>query len=267
MAIKLLATDLDDTLLNDQFMVSQQNKEAIFKAVEQGVIVTIATGRMFSSALPFAKQLGINVPIITYNGALVKYCNTGEVLFEQPIDPEVVGEILELFREKNWYIHLYVNDILYVKEHCEKAQGYEKLAGIKAEVVGDKIYDFREGILKMLAIAEPEQMKEVAKTVQTTFKGRVFAPQSKENYLEIVDPNINKAIALDFLAKKLNVRQEEVMAIGDSNNDLDMIKYAGFGVEMGNAFETVKAVADVVTCSNEESGVAAAIEKFILQAK
>ena len=123
MAIKLLATDLDDTLLNDQFMVSQQNKEAIFKAVEQGVIVTIATGRMFSSALPFAKQLGINVPIITYNGALVKYCNTGEVLFEQPIDPEVVGEILELFREKNWYIHLYVNDILYVKEHCEKAQG------------------------------------------------------------------------------------------------------------------------------------------------
>ena len=102
MAIKLLATDLDDTLLNDQFMVSQQNKEAIFKAVEQGVIVTIATGRMFSSALPFAKQLGINVPIITYNGALVKYCNTGEVLFEQPIDPEVVGEILELLFSGNF---------------------------------------------------------------------------------------------------------------------------------------------------------------------
>ena len=155
--------------------------------------------------------------------------------------------------------------LLYVAGNHDKGYVHEPPQGCIP--IDDKIYDFREGILKMLAIAEPEQMKEVAKTVQTTFKGRVFAPQSKENYLEIVDPNINKAIALDFLAKKLNVRQEEVMAIGDSNNDLDMIKYAGFGVAMGNAFETVKAVADVVTGSNEESGVATAIEKFILQAK
>ena len=85
--------------------------------------------------------------------------------------------------------------------------------------------------------------------------------------MEIVDPNINKAIALDFLAKKLNITQGEVMAIGDSNNDLDMIKYAGFGVAMGNAFESVKAIADAVTASNEESGVAEAIEKFILNSK
>lgn len=266
MAIKLVVTDLDGTLLDRSHVVSADNISAVRAAVRAGVTVTIATGRMYASALPYARELGVDVPIITYNGAMIKSV-AGEVLFERCIEPAVVGEIFDFCREKGWYIQAYCGDQLYFADRCAKAKSYERLAGIQGIAAGKGLYDLRGDIPKMLIItsgsdesdAYIEQMKE-------RFGKRIFATKSNPDYIEIVDPNVNKAVALQILMDKLGVQRDEVMAIGDSNNDVPMLKHAGLSVAMDNASDSVKALCDFVTDDCARSGVAAAIEKYVLRA-
>lgn len=264
MAIKLIAVDMDDTLLDEELKVSPRTAQAIAKAQEQGVIVTIATGRMFSSARPFALELNMKAPLITYNGGMVRYPESQEIVFQKPINSEVAGKVVALFRERGWYLQSYMNDELYVVERCEKARSYEDLAAITAIALGDEFYTMKHEPAKMLTIAEPDEIQEIQRIVNQEFAGEIFAATSKSNYLELTHPSVNKGHALAILAEKLNISREEVMAIGDSNNDYPMLEYAGFAVAMGNASERVKGIADAVTTTNNDHGVARAIEKFVL---
>ncbi len=264
MSIKLIAVDLDDTLLNEQQGISPRTQQVIRRAVAQGVNVTVATGRMYRSALPYATQLNLDVPIITYNGGLIKCSLSGETLFHREIEPEIAKQILALFQEQGWYIQAYVDDVLYVKERNDKARYYEKIAGVKAEVVGDRLYSLFNGAIKLLAMAEPSEIEQINRIIQSRFAGKIYTAVSKPNYLEMTHPTVNKGKALEFLAARLEINREEIMAVGDSNNDLDMIMYAGFGVAMGNASDKIKAAAQAVTFANNEDGVAEAIEKYVL---
>jgi len=264
MAIKLVAIDMDDTLLDKTLNVSSRTCEAIRKAQEQGVIVTIATGRMFSSAVPFAQELNIQAPIITYNGGMVRYPLSKEMVFHQPINPTVAGKVVELFRQHGWYLQSYMNDELYVVERCEKAKSYEELAGITAVAVGADFYTMQHEPTKMLTIAEPHEIQAIQRIVNQEFAGELFTATSKAHYLELTHPSVNKGHALALLAEKLGIRCEEVMAIGDSNNDYHMVEYAGFGVAMGNASDRLKGIAQAVTGHNDAHGVAEAIEKYVL---
>ena len=265
MTIKLFVTDLDGTLLNKKHEVSEENKAAIREIVAKGVTATIATGRMYASALPYAKQLEVDVPIITYNGALIKSVS-GEVIFESYLDSKIVTEIYEFCAEHNWYIQAYADDVLYFKEHDKTAKSYEALAGLNGVALGDKLYEITEKIPKMLIITENEaETDAIVPVLQARFKDRIFATKSNPDYIEIVNPSVNKSAALDVLIEKLHLTKKEVLAIGDSNNDLPMLKTAGFSVAMGNAREHVKAVVSAVTTDCEHSGVAAAIHKYILK--
>lgn len=264
MAIKLVAVDLDDTLLDRSNKVSPHTCEVIRQAVKQGVTVTVATGRMFQSAVKFARQLELDVPIITYNGALIKSCLSGEVLFEKNIDRSTAIEVLKFFREHGWYIQSYLDDVLYVEKLNDKARFYERASDVHAVPVGDRLYDPAQGPTKLLSIAEPAEIPRIWKAVEKRFKDRLYITRSKENYLEMAALGVNKGQALDFLAKKLGISREEVMAVGDSLNDLDMIEYAGHGVAMGNASDQVKKLAQAVTLCNHEDGVAEAIKRFVL---
>lgn len=265
MAIKLVAVDMDDTLLDENLEVSSRTAEAIRKAQEQGVIVTIATGRMFSSARPFALELNMQAPLITYNGGMVRYPVSGEILFQKPINPTVAGKVVELFRQRGWYLQSYMNDELYVVERCEKARSYEDLAAITAIAVGEDFYTMKHEPAKMLTIAEPHEIQEIQRVVNQEFAGEIFAATSKSNYLELTHPSVNKGHALSLLAEKLNIHREEVMAIGDSNNDYPMLEYAGFAVAMGNASDRVKGIAKAITGTNNDHGVGSAIEKYVLK--
>jgi Cof subfamily protein (haloacid dehalogenase superfamily) len=265
MSIKLVAVDMDDTLLDETLKVSPRTREAIGKAQEQGVLVTIATGRMFSSALPFAKELHMKAPIITYNGGMIRSAATNEMIFHKTIKTDVAGRVVELFRKRGWYLQSYMNDELYVAERCEKAKSYERLAGITAIAFGDEFYSMRHEPTKMLSIAEPYEIREIQEVINKEFTGEIFTATSKSNYLELTHPSVNKGHALALLAETLNIHREEVMAIGDSNNDYPMIEYAGFGVAMGNASDRVKSVAQAITAHNNAHGVAEAIEKYILR--
>ena len=117
---------------------------------------------------------------------------------------------------------------------------------------------------KMLSLGEPDEIQQIQKIVNGSFGDKVFATTSKATFLELTHPSVNKGHALAVLAAKLNIKREEVMAIGDSNNDYPMIEYAGFGVAMGNASERVKNIAQAVTAHNNAHGVAEAIEKYVL---
>lgn len=264
MPIKLVAVDLDDTLLNSKIAIGPRSGDAIRQAVAQGVIVTVATGRMYRSALPFARQLELDVPLITYNGALIKSALSGTTLLHRTVDLAIAREVLALFKARGWYIQACVDDVLYVAELNDKALNYARLSGIQPVPIGAKLYQLTAAPTKLLTIAEPTEIIDINKTLRAQFGDELYLAISKTNYLEIVNPTVNKGKALAYLAAKFGIKREEVMAIGDSNNDLDMLEYAGWGVAMGNAVDHVKAKAQAVTCGNDEDGVAEAITKFVL---
>lgn len=265
MAIKLFVTDLDGTLLNKEHQISEENKKAIQEAVAKGVVVTIATGRMYVSALPYAQELGVDVPIITYNGALIKSVS-GEEFFNAYLPEDAVKDMLDYCLKRNWQIQVYSDDELYFIERGAYEKAYEEAVDVEGHAVGrEKIYDYYRNVPKMLSITSgAEETDARIAELRKAFAGRFFPVKSNANYAEIIGIGINKATALERLAQKLGISIDEVMAIGDSNNDLPMLKAAGHSVAMGNANDEVKAACDYVTADCEQNGVAEAIRKYVL---
>lgn len=253
--IKLVALDLDETLLNKSRAVSPRAKAAIAAARADGVAVTVATGRMYVSAAPYARQLEIDLPIITYNGALIKNSISGDVLYHRPLEPQTAAEVLAVCRDRGWYVQSYIDDVLYVAERNSHARYYEAIAGVKAVPMGGKLYSLPGAPTKLMVIAEDERLPDIQAVLAEHFGDGIYLAKSQSRFLEITHPTVNKGRALAFLAESLGIGREQVMAIGDSANDIDMLSYAGWGVAMGNAAAAVKAVADAVTETDRKSVV------------
>lgn len=265
MAIKLFVTDLDGTLLRSGSPVSHGNVAAVQRAVRAGVTVTIATGRMFRAAMPVAQQLGVDVPIITYNGALIKRVS-GEVLYQSCLPQETVREVARFCRAQGWYVQLYSNDELYYVEECPQSRGYEAEQQIKGHAVGwDGLLAHTEGVCKMLSITSGSEETDARTAIlREHFGGTLNAVRSNACYAELLMPGVTKATALVKLAEVLGVDISEVMAIGDAENDLPMLEAAGHAVAMGNAVPAVKAACEYETSMCEADGVAQAIDKWVI---
>lgn len=266
--VKLFVTDLDGTLLPSGTKVSAENRAAAQKAVEAGVIVTIATGRMYKAALPVAKALGVDVPIITYNGALIK-TTSGKVLYHSYVDPQAAVKVIDYCHERGWYMQLYSKDELYFPVHNDKAQMYEHLQQVQGHTVGwDGLKEHTEGIAKLLLITDgQEETQSRLAELKKVFGEDLAAVQSNPQYGEIINNGVSKASGLQHLAEVLNIDIADTMAIGDANNDLPMLKAAGKSIAMGNAVPAVKAVCDYETGTCEENGWAQAIERYVLAQK
>lgn len=262
--IKLVALDLDDSLLNQQSAISKRAEEAIRLAVSQGIIVIIATGRMFKSAQLYAAQLDLGIPIITYNGGLIKSCISGEIIYHQPILRQLAHKAANLCREQGIYIQSYIDDNLYVAEIDASAEYYSKLAGVEVVPVGDKLYTLPGQPTKMLAMASAAEIQRLRQRFSELFAAELCTCISRPTFLEITHPAVNKGNALAMMAARLGISRENVMAVGDSGNDLAMLQYAGVGVAMGNAPQYIKDIADIVICTNWEDGAAKAIEKLVI---
>src|SRR5699024_10042498 len=137
MDYKMLVLDLDDSLLGDDLNIDRLNKNAILAAIQKGILVTIATGRMFCSALPYAKQLGIDVPMITYNGALIKNSLSNETLIHTPIEQDIVGELISDSKKNGYHIQPYIDDKYYIEQENEYSRYYYKISGQVGNAVGD----------------------------------------------------------------------------------------------------------------------------------
>ena len=265
MAVKLIALDMDNTLLDRQKLVSAENAKAVKKAMQKGVYVTIATGRMPASASYFAKNLGMNCPVVSCNGGVVKPLDGGKPIFEAHFQPETLLKLMETCYEKNWYIRWYINDTIYVKYKDERMfPAYKTTKGLDIVEVGDNYAEYADNVTQLVICDVNGKIQSIYDYVAEHFKGKIGLQQNTGFTMDVTPPGINKAVGLSRLADYLGIKQTEVMAVGDGDNDLDMIRYAGIGVAMENAIDDLKKAASFVTKDCDNDGIAYAIEKLVL---
>jgi len=266
MRYKLVAIDLDDTLLADDLSISAQTIDVIHEAVAKGVLVTLATGRMYKSAVKYAKQINLNVPIITYQGAYIKNVLDGKELYKRLIPYDYSIDILRRLKEMKKMIQVYINDELYVQKDNLYIKDYIKITQVNYHVVDDllEIIDNNSLPFKILAIDTPDQILIMLKEFRELYKDKLNVNTSKPNFLEFSNIEASKGQAIKYLASKQDILMEEVVAIGDSYNDFDMIKMAGLGVAMENSHPRIKEIANYVTKTNNDHGVWEVFQKFIL---
>ncbi|MDD2619118.1 MAG: Cof-type HAD-IIB family hydrolase [Syntrophomonadaceae bacterium] len=266
MSIKLVAIDLDDTLLDSGLKISEKCINAIQQVQQKGILVTLATGRMFRSALPYANELQMDIPLITYQGALVKNSLSQETLYYKPVPGELGTEAMQYFAGAGVHYQCYFGDQLCMESLSAEGRFYSELAGIEPLIIADILnYSKHNEALKILAVSFDEKLiLDMEKHLNQRFGSMLNITRSKPYFLEIMNRSANKGIALKIVADHYNIAREEVLAVGDSYNDLNMLEWAGTGIAMGNAPDVVKAAADFVTLSNEEEGVAEALINFVL---
>ena len=197
----MIAIDLDGTLLTDELLISPDTVKAIQKAVELGIIVTIATGRMFPSAKLFAQQLGINVPLITYQGAIIKDVDEKEVIYERLISPDIAQKLVEIASEKNLHLQVYQDDILYGASENELLISYAEGVKVPYTVEPDLLKLAKKGFTKALFIDNLKPWNALQDELVTLFGERAHIAKSKEIYLEVTHPEANKGSALLYLAE------------------------------------------------------------------
>ncbi|HWP95375.1 MAG TPA: Cof-type HAD-IIB family hydrolase [Syntrophomonadaceae bacterium] len=266
MTIKLVAIDLDDTLLDSRLRISPRCLQVIRQVQARGVMVTLATGRMYRSALPYANQLQVDTPLITYQGALVKNSRSGEELYFQPVPCDLGVEVMDYFHQAGVHYHCYFDDRLCMEKLSYEGQQYAKLARVKPVIIKNLREAAREKPSPKILAAhyKEELLLDMEKELNTRFGDTLNITRSKSYFLEFMHPLATKGRALEIVARHYGIEKHEVMALGDSYNDLAMIEWAGLGVAMGNAREVVKKAADYVTLSNEDEGVAEALQRFVL---
>jgi Cof subfamily protein (haloacid dehalogenase superfamily) len=262
---KMLAIDVDDTLLNDEMQISEATKIALAAARDQGVLVTLATGRMFASAQKIAKQLAFNVPIITYQGSLVKNLFDEKVIYERSVPFEAAQFLYRYAESHDLHIQVYHEDKLYVKEDSQKIKEYAAMSNIPYLIAENFDAFMHKPLTKMLYIDDPDKLDTIALDLQKQIGSLVHITKSKAHFLEFLHPEGTKGHAVKSLASHYGYDISQVIAIGDSWNDHEMLEIAGLGVAMGNAVESLKQIADYITLSNNEDGVKHVIDKFILK--
>ncbi|MBM4235503.1 MAG: HAD family phosphatase [Firmicutes bacterium] len=270
MNYRLLAVDLDDTLLNNSSVISDRNKKAIHGAVEMGVQFLIVTGRMFKTSVGFLEELGFeeDCPLINYHGALVKRARSRETLLHKPIPNQIAIAVLEEAEKTDYHISVFLEDQLYIREENEQSRYYQSFTGIELQPVGSlSAFLDRNGSCptKMSIIQRDGTLEGIEEILRANFDNQLSILQSRPFFLEITDRLATKGQTLSWFIEQQGIRPDQVIAIGDGPNDIDMLAFAGLGVAVANARPEVKAAADLVTASNEDDGVAEIIEHYILK--
>lgn len=263
---KLIALDVDGTIMNKKYTVSHRVKHAISKAIERGVYVVLATGRMYSATVPIAIDLGLKTPLVVYQGSLVKeFYKSDKELLHHRISPELSFELTNELRKENVQTNAYFDDKLYTDSDTPILQEYvarRKVPYYQVKSFED-VKNFRP--TKIMAMdSDIEKIDQIKEKYIQKYGDRLNITKSTDYFCEFVDIKCSKAEAILFLARMWGIPQEETMAIGDQDNDKQMIQAAGVGVAMGNAHDDVKQAADYVTDTVDNDGAAQAIERFVL---
>ncbi|GLC90489.1 Cof-type HAD-IIB family hydrolase [Lysinibacillus piscis] len=278
MTIKAIVLDIDGTLLNDQKVISDKTKQALMTAQQKGIKVILASGRPTTGMHKLVKELEMDKYeglIVSFNGACVTDCRTNEILFNQTIAIEDAKKVLEHIKQfkvkpmidKDDY--LYVNNvydhILHLPTGDFNIIEYEARGGNFKLCEIDDLAAFVDFPLhKILIAGEPPYLQEVAEAMNEPFKDTLSGMFTAAVYFEFTDKGIDKAKALDSVLPSLGITAAEIISFGDGHNDRSIIEYAGIGVAMGNAVEELKALANEITLSNNEDGIAIALEKYLL---
>ncbi|MCG9129703.1 HAD family phosphatase [Candidatus Poribacteria bacterium] len=262
---KLAAFDLDGTLLNSDNQLSPENCAALQDLEKNNIIVVLISGRMHRSILPISNQIGLENPIISYNGGMVKHASSGEIFHHTPVPADYAMEIISDCNEKGLHLNYCLNDKLYVAEKNQWSDLYETRTGVPANEVGNLSTLQDETPTKLLIILPPDQLPPLLEQYQETYKEKLYVTQTQPEYIEFMNPDVTKGKALEALAKRFGISLDNIVAFGDSYNDESLIRTSGFGIAMGNAVDPVKENADYITSTNDENGVAKAVYDIILR--
>lgn len=265
---KLIAIDMDGTLLREDKSVSERTKNAIKLAKEKGVYVVIATGRPIDGVSRYLEELdmlGENDYVLSYNGGLVLKTKSREVVSKTALTGADLHYLHNLSKELGVNIHAFseVHGLMTPK-NSKYTEVEANINGIKIAINDYSDIEDDHSIIKVMMIDEPEVLQKAIDNLPKEVYEKYTVVRSAPFFLEFLNKKVNKGTGVELLAKHLNIKQEEIMTFGDAGNDLDMIVYAGMGVAMANAFDEVKEAANYITDSNENDGVAKAIEKFVL---
>jgi len=274
MGYKLVCIDMDGTLLNSKHKVSNASKEAIIKANNMGVKIVISTGRMYSDAEFFSNLIGVKAPVIALNGAIIKEKDENEVIYKSILEEKLIAKLLDIFRNYK------INPTFYTPQgaYCGSLfiKGFIEILKLKKIMSRDSKIKYTKGVRQWNKVFESEKnnivkceimhrdkdkLKKVRAEIQK-INGIEIVSSSKYN-IEITSSGVSKGKAVEILASYYNLKREEIIAIGDSENDLSMIEFAGMGVAMGNATDMVKGKSNFITDTNDNEGVAKAIKKLI----
>ncbi|WPC43458.1 Cof-type HAD-IIB family hydrolase [Clostridium sp. JS66] len=268
---KWCVCDMDGTLLNSQSIISDENEEALKKVKSEGMEVIIASGRTDLMLNCFIKQLGLTGPVISSNGGLIRDIKTGKILYSKLIEKSAAEEILSYCCENNIDFLIYSFDKVYSNKGNPLGIKYEKLSKdpfqkmkVPVEYLENAVRSIKNiNVIKILLVcSEHERVIELEKYFSKN--KQITAVSSAKGLLDIMAPNVSKGNALKFLAENMDVDLKNVIAFGDNYNDMEMLKCVGMPIAVENAVQDLKSKAKYVTKSNNESGIAYAINKFVL---
>ncbi|MGC9467815.1 MAG: Cof-type HAD-IIB family hydrolase [Anaerolineae bacterium] len=263
--IRLVAFDLDGTLMGSDQQIRPAVREAVALTLEKGVTVTLATGRMFSATVEFAKRLNITAPLICYQGGWIQAIGA-EVLHRVPLSGELAREALFVGRSHDWHTILYADGELYIDALRHPLSFYEALLGPHPQVVPNLTRVLAAHTAdKVLFVAEPNEIPNMNEVLVGRFGNTLEVVQSHECFIEVVPRGVSKGRALAWLADYKGLTRNAVLAAGDQQNDLSMIQWAGVGVAVDNAVEEVKQAADWIAPSVDEDGAAAILYRYVLK--
>ena len=260
--IKMVVTDIDGTIYSEKQGLTDNVKACMQNLIKNGIHVAIATGRTYASAKYVADEIGIECPLICYQGGLINTYD-GRILDVKYLPQDIARKIVAELRARNIHMNVYIEDVLYVENDNDYIKAYVGNKGIdyfKVNSFDD--LDFSK-LNKILAIDNnPQLIEDLIKELQTKYP-EIYVVKSTDIFCEIANKEATKGNAIKFLANKLGFTEKEVLAIGDQNNDIEMVETAGIGVAMGNGTEEIKAKANYITDTVDNEGFVKAINKFV----
>jgi Cof subfamily protein (haloacid dehalogenase superfamily) len=269
--IRLIALDLDGTLLNDRKQLPPENREAMQEVQRRGMLVSIASGRMTSSIEAIEAQLGVDCIIIAHNGAkILGTVQEGRPLIShRPIPTDVAEFFMRFSREHGYLLNLYYEDLLYAEDGPQRRpfmEIYSARTGAEYHLV-DNLEEAFAGVCptKLILLTDQPERDRLHDEFRRKLGGRASITKSEPEYLEIMASGVDKGSALSVIADRYGLRTDEIMAIGDAENDIGMLLAAGLGVAMANSPPQVKGAADFVTeRTNNQGGAAEAVSRWAL---
>ncbi|UBF27615.1 Cof-type HAD-IIB family hydrolase [Kovacikia minuta CCNUW1] len=265
---RLAAVDLDETLLGPDKQISPQNAAAVRRLQAQGIRVMLASGRKHENMLGFHHQLGLEGPIVSSGGALVKHAETGEVLLQSPVAVALAKSLAEEGVQRGVTLIVYHFNGVYVYERTPWVDLYEKQTGEQVKVCHDLQELTANSPLKVIWADEAERISQFLSEMRDAYGDRLDLLTTEPYNLEFTTIGVNKAVGIAVVAEKLGIHPTEILAFGDGNNDVSMLKWAGLGVAMSHARASAQAAADLIAPEGDrETSFARAVEVALAQTR
>ena len=264
---KAVFLDMDGTLLRSDHSVSEETKAMIRDLTTKGVSVTLVSARPLNAVLPTFQSLGLHAhaPIITLNGSYI--VEQGKPIFEARVDLDITAKVTELVRPFKATIAYYLQREWFAEVSDAWTDHEQRIMDVPLEIapIGELIQGWKNRDIapnKMMVMSEAPNISDIQQHLRSIYNGRLNIYPSKATYLEVMDTRGSKVNAVRFVSERFGVKPDEIIAMGDNYNDVEMIGFAGMGVAMGNAPDDIKAKAKYVTDTNNNDGVRKALEKF-----